>query len=99
MPDEVTGSTMNAHPSFIEPLDEEPTINASVEGEITFVEPANLEPDVYGIAYPKALLPLGAMHGTWEADYILDIDGNEQDVPYVRVWLYAILSPREETDE
>ena len=92
---------MNAHPAF--KTDQKAEI-------ISRVDPIDLdelpEPEVYGIAYPKALLPLGltdgsvSMHGTWEADYILDIDGNEQDVPYVRVWLYGpTAGSREETDE
>lgn len=46
------------------------------------------EPEVYGIAFPKSMLPLGAMAGTWEADEIRDLEGGTDEV-FVRVWLYG----------
>ena len=44
------------------------------------------DPDVYGISFPKSMLPIGN-HGWWEAEPLLDLDG-EEDEALIRVWLH-----------
>ena len=57
------------------------------------IEPyENDDPEVYGIAFPKTMLPLGAMSGVWTADEIWDLN-NEDDEVFVRVWLYGPTGP------
>ena len=46
------------------------------------------DPEVYGIAFPKTMLPLGAMSGVWTADEVHDLEGGTDEV-FVRVWLYG----------
>ena len=64
--------------STLSPLDE------STEDEAYLTE----EPEVYGIAFPKTMLPLGAMAGSWTADEVHDLEGGTDEV-FVRVWLYG----------
>ena len=52
----------------------------------TEIDPDEVE--VYGIAFPKSMLPLKAMSGVWEADEIIDLEGDE-DKTLVRIWLYG----------
>jgi hypothetical protein len=73
---------------------EDPTVDDDFE--------MNFEPDpgmTYGIAFPKSMLPLGFMYGWWEADQLLDLEGEEQDVPYVRVWLHPPAEEQENEPE
>ena len=57
------------------------------------IEPyENDDPEVYGIAFPKTMLPLGAMSGIWFADEIRDLYENTDEV-FVRVWLYGPTGP------
>ncbi len=46
------------------------------------------EPDVWGISFPKAMLPIGADQGYWTSEPLLDLDGDESE-ELVRVWLHA----------
>ena len=102
MPDAVTGNTIpNAEYSGPPPVDfiETPaglvSVDIAEEGNPTMLAYSKelRDIEVYGIAFPKAMLPLGAISGTWTADVLLDLDGEEQDVSYVRVWLYGPTGP------
>ena len=46
------------------------------------------EPDVWGISFPKSMLPLGSDQGYWTSEPLLDLSGDE-DEELVRVWLHA----------
>lgn len=93
VPDEVafgfTTSPSDNERSYMQVTDEEQAIvDASVRiVEVASKEPyENDDPEVYGIAFPKTMLPLGAMAGTWTADEIRDLEGGTDEV-FVRVWL------------
>ena len=59
-----------------------------VEGSFvpTEIEPEDV--DVYGISFPKSMLPLGSDSGYWTSEPLLDLSGDE-DEELVRVWLHA----------
>ncbi len=46
------------------------------------------DPKVYGISFPKSMLPIGADQGYWTSEPLLDLNGDE-DEELVRVWLHA----------
>ncbi len=46
------------------------------------------EPDVWGISFPKAMLPIGHDQGYWTSEPLLDLTGDESE-ELVRVWLHA----------
>ena len=56
-----------------------PSASVEIEGD---------EPEVYGISFPKSMLPIGADQGYWTSEPLLDLGGNE-DEALVRVWLHA----------
>ena len=56
--------------------------------DFTSIEVEGEEPDVYGISFPRSMLPIGADQGYWTSEPLLDLDGDE-DKALVRVWLHA----------
>ena len=96
-PDEITSSSdlgifegMELFKANIEErVDRLDVIDERVDNNSEVIEPyENEDPEVYGIAFPKTMLPLGAMSGTWTADEVPDLEGGTDEV-FVRVWLYG----------
>ena len=79
MPDSITGTGKNGTTEIPTPI-----VTAHVEAELEDGE----VPDVWGISFPKVMLPLGADSGYWTSEPLLDLSGDE-DEELVRVWLHA----------
>ena len=74
MPDVITGTGEDGTTTPVQSF--EPV---EVEGD---------EPEVYGISFPKSMLPLDTDQGYWTSEPLLDLSG-EEDEELVRVWLHA----------
>ena len=101
MPDQVTGTGADGTTAAIEsieaPVDrEDETLIAQdavldkdyLQANLQVTEIEDEDVDVYGISFPKSMLPIGADQGYWTSEPLLDLDGDE-DEALVRVWLHA----------
>ena len=101
--DEEDNDKWGNHDIRLDPLDHSKTylnddpevISKDADDSPEAIEPyENDDPEVYGIAFPKTMLPLRPdtdrqlMYGRWEAEEFVDLEGGTDEV-FVRVWLYG----------